>query len=130
MEIKILVAGIENSGQKKIIDIYGAVEGESSNKEFIVKEMAVEDQYYILLIEFWIPRDKSLESFKGLYEQSLKDGSFDGVIMVCAHKDQTGEFLKRGVDYLGELYQVQIIKQLPSLSRIVAVNNHVKIEKE
>ena len=87
MIIKVLVAGIENSGQNKIIDLYGAVEGELSNDEFIVKEMAVEDEYYLLLIEFWIPRDKTLETFKGLYEKSLKDGNFDGVIMVCAHKD-------------------------------------------
>lgn len=50
--------------------------------------------------------------------------------MACAHKDQKGSFLKQGVDYLGELYQVQIMKQLPSLQRIMTVSNHVQIEQE
>ena len=125
MEIKILVAGIEKSGQHKLIDLYGAVEGGQGNDDFVVLEMAVEDQYYLLLIEFWIPRDKSLEKFRGQYEKCLKEGNFDGVIMVCAHTEKNGIFLKQGVDYLGELYQVQIMKQLKSLPRIMAVNNHV-----
>ena len=64
LEIKILVAGIDNSGQNKLIDLYGAVESEEPNEDFIVKEMAVEDQYYLLLIEFWIPKDKSLDKFR------------------------------------------------------------------
>ena len=92
--------------------------------------MAVEDQYYLLLIEFWIPKDKSLEKFRTQYEKCLKDGKFDGLIMVCSHKDQNGAFLKQGVDYLGELYQVQIMKQLPSLPKIMIVNNHIKIEQD
>ena len=58
INIKILVAGIENSGQNMIVDLYGAVPSELTDSDFVVKEMAVEDQYYLLLIEFWIPRDK------------------------------------------------------------------------
>ena len=71
LEIKILVAGIENSGQNKLIDLYGAVESQEQNEEFLVKEMAVEDQYYLLLIEFWIPKDKSLDNFSTKYEKCL-----------------------------------------------------------
>ena len=130
LEIKILVAGIENSGQNKLIDLYGAVESEEQNEDFLVKEMAVEDQYYLLLIEFWIPKDKSLDNFRTKYEKCLKDGKFDGMIMVCSHRDHDGLFLKQGVDYLGELYQVQIMKQLPSLPKIMAVNNHIQIEQD
>ncbi len=55
MHIKILVAGIEGSNQNKIVDLYGAVDSELTNDEFKIKEMAVEDQYYLMLIEFWIP---------------------------------------------------------------------------
>jgi hypothetical protein len=43
LEIKILVAGIDNSGQNKLIDLYGAVESEVQNEDFLLKEMAVED---------------------------------------------------------------------------------------
>ena len=110
LKIKILVAGIENSGQSKLIDIYGAVESEQRDEDFIVKDMAVEDKYHILLIEFWTPKDKSLDHFKSKYEECLSDRKFDGLIMVCSHRDQQGLFLKKGVDYLGELYQVQIMK--------------------
>jgi hypothetical protein len=71
LEIKILVAGIELSGQSKTIDYYGAVEGNLTNDEFIVKEISVETELSILTIEFWEPIDKNLENFRKLYE---KDG--------------------------------------------------------
>jgi hypothetical protein len=100
----VLLVGIDSSELNKLIDYYGAVEGELSNEEFTVKEMLVEDQYYLMLIEFWIPINTSLESYKALYEKSLKDPTFTGVIMVCSHKESRGTTLKQGVDYLGELY--------------------------
>ena len=50
--------------------------------------------------------------------------------MACTHKDARGFSLKYGVDYLGELYQLQIVKQLPSLPRVMIVNNYIKTEEE
>ena len=63
-----------------------------------------------MLIEFWIPKDTSLDALKILYENTLKNSSISGVIMACSHKDNRGQSLKQSVDYLGELYQVQIMK--------------------
>jgi hypothetical protein len=46
-----------------LIDLYGAVLGEHSKEDFTIMELAVEDQYYLMLIEFWIPKDTSIDSF-------------------------------------------------------------------
>ncbi len=103
LDIKILVAGEEDSGQMKLIEQYGAVDGGNSTGEYYIKEISLEDEFYILNIEFYEPKQKDIAPYAVMYEKACRESKFDGVIMVCAHKEIEGEFLKSSINYLGEL---------------------------
>ena len=45
--------------------------------------------------------------------------------MVCSHTDREGEYLKKSLEYLGELQQLIVLKNLPLLPKIVLINNEI-----
>ena len=89
----------------------------------------LEDEFDQFNVRFFEPIDKELPKYLPLFEKSLKDGEFDGIIMICSHQDEDGNFLKSSIDYLGELQQLIVVKSLPQLPKIVLVNNEIIAER-
>ena len=52
---------------------------------------------------FYEPFEKDINHFRDLFEISSRNNDFDGLLMVCAHRDMAGNFLRNSIDYLGEL---------------------------
>jgi hypothetical protein len=57
-------------------------------------------------VEFYEPKSKDIETFSNLFIETMKENKFDGLILVCAHQDHDGLYLKKSIEYLGELYQI------------------------
>lgn len=78
-----------------------------------------------MIVTFYEPYDKTLGPFSDLFEKVIQTHAFEGLLMVCSHIDGEGEYLKKSLDYLGEIQQLIVVKNLPSLPKVVLVNNEI-----
>ena len=78
MTIKLLVAGMSESGIESLIDQYGAIPGQIEDSNFAIKELNIQENGKVIKIQFFEPLEKDLEKFSSLYETSLKENKFDG----------------------------------------------------